>query len=127
MSYNNKPNVRFKFEYTQSTGNNIYVDDINITGTSTIGIKDVEFLATLNIYPNPSLEGTELIFSLSESADIKIIVTDIAGRTLEVLEDDNLKVGDYRYTFGNAYSAGIYFVKISSGKNDISKKLILTR
>jgi PKD repeat protein len=126
-SYNGKPNVRFKFEFTENTGNNIYIDDINITGTSTVGIKDVEFLATVNLYPNPSREGAQASFNLSEPTFMTIEVTDVAGRILNVLEQAQLKPGNYSYNFGNDYSAGIYFVRFKSGENDLTQKIIFTR
>jgi PKD repeat protein len=127
VSYNNKPSVRFKFEYTQNTGNNIYIDNINVTGTSTVGIQDVQFLATLSVYPNPSATGSLVEFQLSEPTDMTIEVTDIAGRVVEQLEKSRLHSGSYSYRFGDNYPAGIYFVRLKPGVNDITQKVIFTR
>ncbi len=127
VSYNNKPNVRFKFEYTQNTGNNIYIDDINITGTSTVGIKDVEFLATLSVYPNPSEQGSAVSFNLSEPAMMHIEVTDIAGRVISTLENSRLGAGKYEYHFGDDYRAGVYFVRLKADENDITRKVVFSR
>jgi PKD repeat protein len=126
-TYNNKPNVRFKFEYLQNTGNNIYIDDINITGTSTVGIKDVEFLTTLSLYPNPSQQGTYISFSLSEAVYMTIEVTDIAGRVIATLENNQLSTGSHKYSFGDDLTAGIYFVRFKANENDFTKKVIFIR
>ncbi len=127
VAYNNKPSVRFKFEYLQNTGNNIYIDDINITGTSTVGIQDVEFLATVSVYPNPASGSSVIAFSLSEPSQMLIEVTDITGRVVENVESKKLSAGDYQYAFGTELSEGIYFVRFQSNENDLTKKVIFTK
>ena len=127
VTYNNKPNVRFKFEYLQNTGNNIYIDDINITGTSTVGIQDVEFLATVSVYPNPASGSSVISFNLSEPSQMLIEVIDIAGRVVEMVESKKLNAGEYQYAFGSGLSEGIYFVRFQSNENDLTKKVIFTK
>ncbi|MBL0340604.1 MAG: T9SS type A sorting domain-containing protein [Bacteroidetes bacterium] len=127
VAYNNRPSVRFKFEYSQNTGNNIYIDDINITGTSTVGIQDVEFLATLSVYPNPTNGLSNISFSLSEPQTMKIEITDVAGRIVEVVENNKLQEGNYNYSFGKNLSEGVYFVRFQSNDNDLTRKVIVTK
>jgi len=126
-SYNNEPNVRFKFQYNQNTGNNIYIDDINVTGTSSVGIKDVEFLATVSVFPNPASEISNIDFSLSEAANMIIEVTDLAGRVVEKVEQNKLAAGSHHYTFGAGLTEGIYFVRFQADENDFTRKVIFTR
>ncbi len=126
-AYSNQPIVRFKFQYTQNTGNNIYIDDINVTGTSTVGIKDVEFLATVSVHPNPSGTESGIYFSLSEDVQMTIQITDLTGRVVEKVEDSKLSAGAHRYTFGKALNGGIYFVRFKAGDNDFTRKVIFTR
>jgi PKD repeat protein len=127
VSYNNKPSVRFKFEYTQNTGNNLYIDDINITGTSTVGIQDVEFLATVSVYPNPSAGVTNISFSTSTVADMMIEITDVTGRVVEVVENKKLNTGMHNYSFGNNLTDGLYFVRFKSNENDLTRKVVINR
>ncbi len=124
VSYNNKPNIRFKFEYTQNSGNNIYIDDINITGTSTVGIQDVEFLATVNIYPNPSASNATTDFKLSEPNLVKVDILDISGRTVSTIANGYHVPGNYTYQISNEISAGTYFIRYTIGSNTITKKFI---
>ncbi|MDQ3051865.1 MAG: M43 family zinc metalloprotease [Bacteroidota bacterium] len=126
-AYTNEPNVRFKFQYTQNTGNNIYIDDINVTGTSTVGIQDVEFLATVSVYPNPASGSSVISFNLSEPSQMQIEVTDITGRVVEVVERKKLNAGEYQYAFGNGLSEGVYFVRFQSNESDLTKKVIFTK
>ncbi|MBP9082912.1 MAG: PKD domain-containing protein [Bacteroidia bacterium] len=127
VSYNNKPSVRFKFEYTQNTGNNIYIDDINVTGVSNVGIQDVEFLATVAVFPNPSAGLTNINFSLAESAEMTIEVTDIAGRVVQTIENNKLQSGQHNYTFGESLNSGLYFVRFVADGNDLTQKVVITK
>lgn len=127
VSYSNKPSVRFKFEYLQGNGNNIYIDDINITGTSSVGIQDVEFLATVSVFPNPSNAGSEISFNLSEKTDAEILITDISGRMVEMVENNTLTSGSYRYSFGSSLNAGVYFIKFRLNGSEMTEKVVLTR
>jgi PKD repeat protein len=127
VAYNNHPSVRFKFEYNQNTGNNIYIDDINITGTSSVGIDDIEFLATLSVYPNPSNSTSIISFNLSEPAAMKIELTDIAGRVIKVIEEQKLGAGSYNYPVGENVADGAYFIRFRANDNQLTRKIIFTR
>jgi PKD repeat protein len=127
ITYNNKPSVRFKFQYNQNTGNNIYIDDINVTGQSNVGIQDVEFLATVSVYPNPADDASNISFSLAEAADMRIEVTDITGRVVERVAQERLQPGMHQYTFGSKLAEGAYFVRFMIGANDFTRKVVFTR
>jgi len=127
VAYNNQPSVKFKFEYLQNTGNNIYIDDINVTGTSTVGIQDVEFLATLSVYPNPANENSNISFSLSENNYMLIEILDITGRIVETVVDQKLNAGQHNFSFGQKLTDGVYFVRMQAGDNDLVRKVVFAR
>lgn len=127
VSFNNKPSVRFKFQYTQNTGNNIYIDDINITGTSTVGIQDVGFLSTLNIAPNPSSSNMSVRFELENSAVVSIQLLDMAGRLVEAVSNANMAAGAHQYTIGDNVPAGAYFLRFNVDGGNLTEKIIFTR
>jgi PKD repeat protein len=124
VSYNNRPSVRFKFEYTQNTGNNIYIDDINVTGISTVGIQDVEFLATLNVYPNPSAASTTVAFSLANASVVTAEVFDITGRMITSLINEKLESGAHEFTFGETLPNGVYFIKLTVDGGSLTQKIV---
>ncbi len=123
-NFNNKPNVKFKFEYFQNTGNNIYIDDINLTGTSNVGIADIEFLATVNVYPNPSSNSATTTFELSESNNVKIELLDISGRTIEMIANQVMNPGTHMYEISENLASGTYFIRYTVGANNITRKYI---
>jgi hypothetical protein len=127
VSFNNKPNVRFKFQYTQNTGNNIYIDNINITGTSTVGIQDVGFLSSLSIHPNPSSEQINISFQLDESANVVVQLMDLSGRTVATIQDGKMQPGSHRFQVGSDLHAGVYLLRFLVDDGMLTEKIILTK
>ncbi len=127
-SYANQPNVRFKFVYTYSTngnyGNNIYVDDINFTGT--VGI-DENFANQigLSVFPNPSQGNAELTFDMLKQGNVEINVLDVVGRNCAKIMAGNLQAGSHSYKIGEELNAGIYFVELVSDGKKATQKLII--
>ncbi len=123
-SYSGKPNVAFKFEYTHDTGNNIYIDDINIDGI--VGIEDGEnYVHNLSLFPNPSATISTLEFSLINSAHVVVKLYDLLGRELSTIADTELEAGDYQKEIVRPESAGVYFVKVFINGAPIVRKLIV--
>jgi len=127
-SYSTKPNVRFKFHFVSARGNNIYIDDINIR--QTVGITENSFLdGPVNLYPNPASQQAILDFTTTESiSNVRIAVYNILGKTIkEVANLEKLPAGSHNYkiALSNDIAPGIYFVKMTSGSLQFTKKLVV--
>lgn len=123
-------NVMFRWEFvagTSSLGNNLYIDDINISGVVINGIENIVALVDLNIYPNPSTGKVSIGFNLSESHNVSVTVTDLLGRTVEAIAPKSYQSGETILTIGSngAYQAGVYLVNIMVDGQRISKKIIV--
>ena len=125
-SYNNKPNVRFKFEYTHDTGNNIFIDDINIDGT--VGIdEDLAETIGFSVYPNPVETVATIDFRLPESGQVYIDVQDVMGRTVNKITEMYLSPGDYRFEMPADLANGLYNVRIFVDGRSTSKKILISK
>jgi len=79
-------------------------------------------------YPNPFNPSTKIKFSISNESKVKLIVSDVLGRVVKVLVDENLPAGEYSRIFNASdLSSGIYIYSLTNGKNTISKKMILIK
>ncbi len=121
-------NVMFKWEFiagTTSMGNNLYIDDIDITEPESI--QSIETLVDLNLYPNPSTGKVNLDFNLTESYAIAITVSDMLGRMVETIAPKSYQSGKTTLTIGsdNVYQSGVYMVNITVDGQRISKKVII--
>ncbi len=86
-------------------------------------------------YPNPFNPSTTISFTLAKSEfnRVRLEVYDITGRKIKTLFNGVLNDGSYSFkwngtNFANqVVSSGVYFYRISTGANVISKKMTLMR
>jgi PKD repeat protein len=128
---NNKPSVKFRFYFrvdpTKTTANNMYLDQINITGNVVTGITELEKTMALAIYPNPTSSTSTLDFTINANEKAKITLVDMMGRVLEessVIADNDGRVNHTINTTGRVAS-GVYIVNIDVNNQRVSKKLIV--
>ncbi len=92
----------------------------NITGIEPGGISDDAL--SFSFFPNPARETVVFSYSLPESANIKITLTDFFGREIAQIADGMQSQGKHRQTFGLAsISKGIYFVRFYYGSENIAR------
>jgi PKD repeat protein len=123
-SYNNKPNVRFKFEYFQGNGNNIFIDDLNLDGT--VGLNEVlEASLALSVYPNPVMNQATVEFTLTEKNAIRIDVVDVLGRVVNTITETTLDAGDYQFELPAGLASGLYSVLLNVNGYTTSRKVVI--
>jgi len=122
------PSFRFMFEFEGRGGNNIYIDDINISGLDSTGqfVSSIVPKPDFLIYPNPA-EGAFFIEPgdlIGKSGNWTLI--DYAGKEVATLTQNNTNVaGPVRFETGG-FASGLYFVvwKGSDGVT-IANKIVL--
>ncbi|HEX8515337.1 MAG TPA: M43 family zinc metalloprotease [Bacteroidia bacterium] len=122
----NQTNLYFMFRFTSDGGNYVYIDDINISGVTT-GVEDLASFSGFNLYPNPIAENTVVELNLPEKQFVNITVTDVLGRELDVLYNDQMGEGEHLLPVGNQskYSQGVYFIRTSLNGKSFTKKMIV--
>jgi PKD repeat protein len=124
--YTSQTNLYFMFRFTSDGGNNIYIDDINLSGT-TIGVDELENNLNFNIYPNPANENTVIDFSLISKQTVDLKVMDVVGREVSTIFNGTLNTGDYKYNVNEQakLAAGVYFIKLTVDNRVFTKKLVV--
>ncbi|WP_027419819.1 M43 family zinc metalloprotease [Crocinitomix catalasitica] len=116
---------RYKIEFENDNGNNIYIDEINMYAASMAGLTEFEQALNLKLFPNPSKGNTTLNITAKAGEDYKITVLNTMGsRVLDV----------YNGQLGNGYNTlemetgqlatGIYLVQIESNNQVETIKLV---
>lgn len=122
--FSNQTNVRLKFEFTFDTGNNLYIDDINISGA--LGYEPLALDAdAFSISPNPASGSTFINFTVLKSTDVTLTVTDILGKKTKTQLWKDLSTGTHRYELNIPKAEGIYFLQLNTGMQTVSRKLVL--
>ncbi|HEX9252850.1 MAG TPA: Ig-like domain-containing protein, partial [Ignavibacteriaceae bacterium] len=126
------------FQLTYEPGNQntgtIYFDDLRTAAFNPTDVEEetgtitpTEYTLKQN-YPNPFNPSTEIKFSVPQSSNVKLIVTDILGKEVATLVNDNLNAGNYNVNFdAAALSSGVYFYTLITDNFKQSKKMILMK
>ncbi len=119
--------VRFKFEWTGGKyGNEFYIDDLNITGTN-VGVNEFSSVSYFDLFPNPSQDNSSIQFNMKENNQVKITMTDLDGRIVREIANENYTVGEHTVAFSTAdLATGLYLVTVDDGKTKQVKKLAVT-
>lgn len=128
---NNKPSVKFRFYFrsdaTVGRSNNIYIDQINISGNVVTSLTELEKTMELAIYPNPTESSSTLDFNINTAEKATVSLVDIMGRVLEtnmVTPDNNGHV-NHTINANGKLASGVYIVNIDVNNQRVSKKLII--
>jgi PKD repeat protein len=121
----NSDNVRIKFKFTSAGGNNIYIDDINLSSYF-VGIDEKENSGnSIHVYPNP-LENTSVItMKLSERSSIELTLFNIMGQKVNSFVSGEKLPGEYTFPLNNNLSKGVYLLILNDGKQQINKKIVV--
>jgi len=100
-------------------------DAINLAGSETSSVSELNAGSKISIYPNP-VSGSELTISLPETEILKISIYNISGQLTE-------EINNHSSTFANQlirintenYIAGIYYCRISAKDEEHSIKFIV--
>lgn len=120
--------VRFKFVFHSSVfSNNIFIDDVNIVGN--VGVSEVEAVASLRVFPNPSQGGNVYISYPSALGDPrKLVVYDISGKMVHSQTVVNEMTAENSVTFDSStLSEGIYTLELKGSKQNFVGRLIVSK
>ncbi len=79
-------------------------------------------------YPNPFNPVTNIKFDIQKSSDVKIIISDVMGREITTLVNEQLKPGTYNVDWDAInYPSGVYFYRLTAGDFAETKKMILIK
>lgn len=112
-----------KFRCINSHEQNLYIDDINISGDQIVNINEdiVNFGAT--IYPNPAANQARLTFDNLSTGQLKLVAID--GK---VLEEQKIVPNQKLYTIDlENYNNGTYFISLNSEGTSKTFKLIVIK
>ncbi|MBL7935076.1 MAG: T9SS type A sorting domain-containing protein [Bacteroidia bacterium] len=126
---NNQRNVKFRFWFQNDIVNgqsqNLYIDNINITGI--VSVNEFETSLGLSIYPNPTSSSSVVEYTSPIDSKVNILVYDVTGRVVEENNSDVISGVSSSYTVNASgkLNSGIYFITLNIGNNKITKKLVI--
>lgn len=112
----------FRLKQVDNNGNFKYYDPIEIEVAAP---KKLELFGN---YPNPFNPSTIIKFAVPEKANINLSVYNITGQLVKVFENSEYEAGVYTKNIDlSGFTSGVYFVKLSNGKNTQVMKINLMK
>lgn len=124
QSYTFTANGSYTVEVTTASGCSEMSAPTVITTTE---IATLALPNSINIYPNPYNDNTNILVNIFESSTVSIEVYNILGEKVQSLVNSDLAAGAYRYKFSAkqiGYSSGIYFVRVNINDRASITKII---
>ncbi|HXB41455.1 MAG TPA: T9SS type A sorting domain-containing protein [Bacteroidia bacterium] len=121
-SFANTSNLLMKFKGTSGYGNNVWVDDVNLTGAVGIKTNNSNVLFS-TVYPNPAQNSTNLLINLKQGETVKIAIVNMLGETVFV-DSKNMNTGDNNIILNTSVLAnGLYNILIATSEGNVVHKL----
>jgi hypothetical protein len=108
------------------------------TGSTVIGVEGPEPSAAAPIFlspisPNPFAAPGEIAYTVPAAMPVRLVVYDVQGRARAVLKEGMAAPGrhavawDGRSSTGGRLEAGVYFVRLTAGNREETRKLTIVR
>jgi hypothetical protein len=85
------------------------------------------------VYPNPFNPRTTITFGLAKASNLNLVIYNSKGQTVRTLFAGNKSAGNFRIGWegindnGKALPSGIYYVKMTAGKQQSIQKIVLLK
>lgn len=115
--FNGSPELLVRFVGESGYGNNLYVDNINVS--TLVGVKELE-LSSFTLRPNPTRDVTQVRFGLDKPESIQLMVFNAQGTMVQSKNLGDLTSGEHTVSLeANSLPSGSYRVMLQ-GKDGVA-------
>jgi len=129
-AYDGQSSVMIAFKGISDYGNNLYIDDIQISNTvfSAIDEAGVSSFDAVEVFPNPANDLAFVKVEMKETAVVKVEVRNVLSQLVQVVNDGELSTGSHMLTISTSeLSEGLYYVNIYSDEAETTKKFVVVK
>ena len=93
-----------------------------------VDVQETIVTDNITIYPNPVTRTANIEFALSKESNMKVTVLDMLGKSVMNLYEGVMNTGQHKIQLDASNLAqGIYFVKLQSNNEIITKKIMISK
>ena len=124
------PQFRIKFEFISQNGNNIFIDDINLTNAITVSVSEIEALQnSVQIYPNPASDILKIGMDSPEGiSNFEITLHDVSGRLVRSVYSGKSNSGKREFDLDvSQLPNGLYFLNFKTSEGRFAQKFVVSK
>lgn len=106
---------KVKFEFRTGGGNNVYIDNINITNPDVLSTDDIKSVSDIRVFPNPA--NNQINFDFDNVKVDNITIYDMTGRIVESVGVNS----SMTQVNVSSYESGIYIYQLKDNSGNIIK------
>ncbi|MFM9985910.1 MAG: M43 family zinc metalloprotease [Flavobacteriales bacterium] len=114
---------RVRFEFEGKGGNNLFLDDINITAEMPVGVEEAGLPVLVNLYPNPAEGNMTLEVVQPNSGNLKVSLFDATGRLCLIPFRGGSSSGKHLIAIPEQ-AAGMYYLRVEKDGLTCEKKVV---
>lgn len=122
-AYNNTNDVIVRFKATSGYGNNLLLDNINITNATNVTTVQKE-AAEVRIMPNPVNNEMTLEFTMENTADANISIVNALGQQVQQVTNGLFSGTNTIAVNTSKLASGVYFVNILTKEGTTTKRFV---
>ena len=111
-----------RFKAISGFGNNLYLDDINLT--TTVGINENQLEEQISIFPTPTTGTVFLNLSVIRDEQVRISILDATGKQLDTYMTE--KSNQHEVQLGSLAN-GLYSIQIDADGQRLIKRVVLNK
>jgi hypothetical protein len=113
------------FRGTNGYGNNIYVDDINISNNACqLGVHEIASSASFDVVPNPFSQNANININLDNAQNVSVDIYSMTGELISRTNYGEMSAGQQVIPVNGAELAnGMYFITVHAGESTITRKV----
>ena len=120
----------FGFGYSDATnateiGSNFFVDDVELTDFTGVGLNELNNAASFSVFPNPATTSATIEVSLDNDSEVAVRVLDMAGKEIANKNYGTLTSSSIINLNTNDYESGVYLVEVSVDGQKATKRLTI--
>jgi archaellum component FlaF (FlaF/FlaG flagellin family) len=127
-AFDGTPELNIQFKAISNWGNNLFIDNINVSGLI-VGTNDVENLLAgkVAVFPNPASMLVNIEFELVEATPVTIEILNVNGQKVATLDQNrDYAAGKYMRTW-NPENAGVYMARIRTQLGESTQRIVVAR
>ncbi|MDZ4682841.1 MAG: T9SS type A sorting domain-containing protein [Saprospiraceae bacterium] len=127
-AFDGTPELNIQFKALSNWGNNLYIDNINVSGLI-VGTQDLEDLLAgkVAVFPNPASTVVNIEFELVAATAVTIEILNVNGQLVETLDQNrDYTAGQYIRTW-NPENAGVYMARIRTALGESTQRIVVGR